>query len=306
MLVATCQQIYTNKKCTHIFGCNCSFNVNELAPWCSHGQTHRPAYCTSSQGPIALYHVCVCVFSLFFIAYFPPSRSHRVQFLTHNLRLLQCVRIALRCVCVCLCVCVVQAAFTVTAYLHSPSCPRIKRRDSDSVALPLPSIPPSHLRWLLFSLCRAPSCPSLYHSLSVCVCVRKRYRQARTRWKREQKIRGDGEKVWDSLNMKLNETHALTRGENPLTKWAFFFFFFFFCWEPLLFLFASDSINLFISPSASLSRDLSGSTSICPSLSPHIFSVSVSFSFSAARDESIALLRFQMWRGEPRPPRLMH
>ena len=229
MLVATCQQIYTNKKCTHIFGCNCSFNVNELAPWCSHGQTHRPAYCTSSQGPIALYHVCVCVFLLFFIAYFPPSRSHRVQFLTHNLRLLQCVRIALRCVCVCvcLCVCVVQAAFTVTAYLHSPSCPRIKRRDSDSVALPLPSIPPSHLRWLLFSLCRAPSCPSLYHSLSVCVCVRKRYRQARTRWKREQKIGGDGEKVWDSLNMKLNETHALTRGENPLTKWAFFFFFFF-------------------------------------------------------------------------------
>ena len=104
MLVVTCQQIYTNKKCTHTFGCNYSFNVNELAPWCSHGQTQRPAYCTSSQGPIALYRVCV--FSLFFIAYLPPSRSHHVQALTHNLRLLQCVRIALRYVCVCVCVCV--------------------------------------------------------------------------------------------------------------------------------------------------------------------------------------------------------
>ena len=130
-------------------------------------------------------HCTVCVFSLFFIAYLPPSRSHHVQALTHNLRLLQCVRIALRyvCVCVCVCVCAVQAAFTVTTYLHSPSCPRIKRRDSDSVALPLPSIPPSHLRWLLFSLCRVPSCPSLYHSL-FCVCV----------WEKDTDRQGRGER----------------------------------------------------------------------------------------------------------------
>lgn len=41
-------------------------------------------------GANELVFVCVCSsFTYFFIAYFPPTRSHHVQCLSHNLRLLQ-------------------------------------------------------------------------------------------------------------------------------------------------------------------------------------------------------------------------